>query len=214
MRLSIDHIVPIPMKDKIDEYHSRVWNQQLQFNSGEKLFIQAPSGTGKTTLVHFLYGLRKDYEGSIRWGSFKMQDIDKEQLSQLRAASVSVIFQDMRLFPELTTWENLEVKRRLTNTVSEYDAEKWMDKLGIKHKMDSPASKLSYGEQQRVAIVRAMLQPFEWLVMDEPFSHLDHANRQRAIALINEVTEMNKAGILLADLDDNDYFTYTRKLLL
>jgi putative ABC transport system ATP-binding protein len=214
MRLSIDHIVPIPMKDKIDEYHSRVWNQQLQFNSGEKLFIQAPSGTGKTTLVHFLYGLRKDYEGSIRWGSFKMRDIDKEQLSQLRAASVSVIFQDMRLFPELTTWENLEVKRRLTNTVSEYDAEKWMDKLGIKHKMDSPASKLSYGEQQRVAIVRAMLQPFEWLVMDEPFSHLDHANRQRAIALINEVTEMNKAGILLADLDDNDYFTYTRKLLL
>lgn len=214
MRLSIDHIVPIPMKDKINEYNSRVWNQQLQFNSGEKLFIQAPSGTGKTTLVHFLYGLRKDYEGSIRWGSFKMQDIDKEQLSQLRAASVSVIFQDMRLFPELTTWENLEVKRRLTNTVSEYDAEKWMDKLGIKHKMDSPASKLSYGEQQRVAIVRAMLQPFEWLVMDEPFSHLDHANRQRAIALINEVTEMNKAGILLADLDDNDYFTYTRKLLL
>lgn len=214
MRLSIDHIVPIPMKDKINEYNSRVWNQQLQFNSGEKLFIQAPSGTGKTTLVHFLYGLRKDYEGSIRWGSFKMHDIDKEQLSQLRAASVSVIFQDMRLFPELTTWENLEVKRRLTNTVSEYDAEKWMDKLGIKHKMDSPASKLSYGEQQRVAIVRAMLQPFEWLVMDEPFSHLDHANRQRAIALINEVTEMNKAGILLADLDDNDYFTYTRKLLL
>ncbi len=214
MRLSIDHIVPIPMKDKINEYNSRVWNQQLQFNSGEKLFIQAPSGTGKTTLVHFLYGLRKDYEGSIRWGSFKMQDIDNEQLSQLRAASISVIFQDMRLFPELTTWENLEVKRRLTNTVSEYDAEKWMDKLGIKHKMDSPASKLSYGEQQRVAIVRAMLQPFEWLVMDEPFSHLDHANRQRAIALINEVAEMNKAGILLADLDDNDYFTYTRKLLL
>ncbi|MBL7683864.1 MAG: ATP-binding cassette domain-containing protein [Flavipsychrobacter sp.] len=214
MRLSIEHIVPIPMKDRISEYNSRVWNQKLTFNSGERIFIQAPSGTGKTTLIHFLYGLRNDYEGKIHWSAFKMHEINTEQLSQLRASAVSVIFQDMRLFPELTTWENLEVKRRLTNTVSEYDAEKWMDRLGIKHKMDSTASKLSYGEQQRVAIVRALLQPFEWLIMDEPFSHLDHANRQRAIALINEVAEMNKAGILLADLDDNNYFTYTRKLLL
>ncbi|OSZ77969.1 hypothetical protein CAP35_06785 [Chitinophagaceae bacterium IBVUCB1] len=214
MRLSIDHIVPIPMRDKISEYHSRVWGQQLQFNSGEKIFIQAPSGTGKTTLIHFLCGLRKDYEGSIRWSAFKMQEINPEQLSQLRASSVSVILQDMRLFPELTTWENLEVKRRLTNTVSEHDAEKWMERLGIRHKMDSLAGKLSYGEQQRVAIVRSLLQPFEWLIMDEPFSHLDHANRQRAILLISEVAEMNKAGILLADLDDNNYFTYTRKLLL
>lgn len=214
MRLSLEHIVPIPLKDKINEYNSRVWNQQLTFNSGERVFIQAPSGTGKTTLVHFLYGLRKDYEGKIHWSAFKMHEINREQLSQLRASSVSVIFQDMRLFPELTTWENIEVKRRLTNTVSEYDAEKWLDRLGVKHKVDSPASKLSYGEQQRVAIVRALVQPFEWLIMDEPFSHLDYANRQRAIALIDEVATMNRAGLLLADLDDNDYFTYSRKLLL
>jgi putative ABC transport system ATP-binding protein len=214
MRLSIEQLIPIPLKDKISEYNSRIWGQKLTFNTGEHIFIQAPSGTGKTTLVHFLYGLRKDFEGKIHWSAFKMNDINTEQLSQLRASSVSVIFQDMRLFPELTTWENLEIKRRLTGTVTEHDAEKWLDRLGIKHKMNSLASTLSYGEQQRVAIIRAMLQPFEWLLMDEPFSHLDHANKQRAIALIKDVTATNNAGIILADLEDNDYFTYTRKLLL
>ncbi len=214
MRLSIEQLVPIPLKERINEYHSRVWGQELSFNSGERVFIQAPSGTGKTTLIHFLYGVRKDYEGKIHWSAFNMSAINAEQLSQIRAAHVSVVFQDMRLFPDMTTWENLEVKRRLTGTVTEHDAEKWLERLGLKHKMNSLAGTLSYGEQQRVAIVRAMLQPFEWLLMDEPFSHLDHANRQRAIALINDVVQLNKAGIILADLEDNDYFTYTRKLLL
>jgi putative ABC transport system ATP-binding protein len=161
-----------------------------------------------------LYGLRTDYEGKIHWSAFNMDTINPEQLSQVRASYVSIVFQDMRLFPELTAWENLEVKRRLTNTVSEHDAEKWMDRLGIRQKKDSLARTLSYGEQQRVAIIRAMLQPFEWLLMDEPFSHLDHANIQRAVALIHEVATMNNAGIILADLEDNNYFTYTRKLLL
>ena len=166
MRLSIEQLIPIPLKDKISEYNSRIWGQKLTFNTGEHIFIQAPSGTGKTTLIHFLYGLRKDFEGKIHWSAFKMNDINTEQLSQLRASSVSVIFQDMRLFPELTTWENLEIKRRLTGTVTEHDAEKWLDRLGIKHKMNSLASTLSYGEQQRVAIIRAMLQPFDWLLME------------------------------------------------
>lgn len=214
MRLSLEKLIPVPLKDRINEYNSWIWNQELVFNSGERISIQAPSGTGKTTLIHFLYGLRKDYEGKIYWSALNMSAINTEQLSQIRASYVSVIFQDMRLFPELTAWENLEVKRRLTNTVSEYDAEKWIERLGLKDKLDRPARTLSYGEQQRVAIVRALLQPFEWLIMDEPFSHLDHANRQRAIALIREVADHHRAGIILADLEDNDFFTYSRKLLL
>lgn len=214
MRLSLEQLIPIPLKDKISEYNSRVWNQEIIINAGEKIFIQAPSGTGKTTLIHFLTRLRTDYEGKIHWSAYDMNTVKPEQLSQLRASYISTIYQDLRLFPKLTAWENLEVKRRLTNTVSEHDAEKWMDRLGIKHKMNSLASTMSYGEQQRLAIVRAMLQPFEWLLMDEPFSHLDHANTQKAIGLINEVVQLNNAGLILADLEDNDYFTYTRKLLL
>ncbi len=214
MRLSLERVVPTPLREKINNYNSWVWNQEVIMNEGEQVFVQAPSGTGKTTLMHLLYGLRTDYTGMIHWSAYKMSNISREQLSQIRASYVSIVFQDMRLFPELTAWENLEVKRKLANVVKEHEVVAMMERLGIKDKMESKASTLSYGEQQRVAIIRALLQPFSWLLMDEPFSHLDNANTQKAISLIKEVVEMNRAGIILADLEANNYFTYSRKLLL
>jgi putative ABC transport system ATP-binding protein len=89
-----------------------------------------------------------------------------------------------------------------------------LDRLGLKDKKNSIGSTLSYGEQQRVAIVRALMQPFEWLLMDEPFSHLDHANTQKAIGLIQEVVKKHNAGMLLADLDENNFFPYTQTIML
>ncbi len=214
MQLTLQEIVPIPLREHVNNYSSGIWKKTLSFTKGERVFIQAPSGTGKTTLVHILYGLRQDYTGEVRWGNDSMTGINAEALAKLRTGSVSVIFQDMRLFPELTAWENIEAKRKLTNTVTEEQALNWLDRLGLKDKKNSLGSTLSYGEQQRVAIIRSLLQPFEWLLMDEPFSHLDHANIDKARALIAEVVQQHKAGMILADLDDNNYFPYTKKLLL
>jgi putative ABC transport system ATP-binding protein len=214
MRLVLNQVIPIPLREKVNSYNSGIWKQNLELNKGEHIFIQAPSGTGKTTLIHTLYGLRNDFEGTVYWDNYNITNTTSENLSNLRANYLSVIFQDMRLFPELTAWENLEVKRRLTDTASEAEVEAWMSRLGIKEKKNSLASTLSYGEQQRLAIIRSLLQPFEWLLMDEPFSHLDNANRDKAISLINEVVQMNSAGMILADLDENEYFPYTRKIWL
>ncbi len=186
----------------------------LIFSRGEYVFVQAPSGTGKTTLIHILYGLRKDYEGEVSWGNKQLNTTDNEALSGLRTNNISVIFQDMRLFPELTAWENIDIKRRLTNTVTEQQAAEWLDRLGLKDKKNSMGNTLSYGEQQRVAIVRALMQPFDWLLMDEPFSHLDHANAKKAIDLISEVVKQHGAGMILADLDVNSYFPYTQTIAL
>jgi putative ABC transport system ATP-binding protein len=86
--------------------------------------------------------------------------------------------------------------------------------LGIYEKKVSLASTLSYGERQRVAIIRSLLQPFDWLLMDEPFSHLDNMNIEKAVNLIGEVVATNNAGLLLADLEKNDYFRYHKKLFL
>ena len=191
-----------------------MWNTSVSFNKGEYVFIQAPSGTGKTTLIHTLYGLRTDYEGEVKWNNKPLKATDAETLAGMRATGISVIFQDMRLFPELTAWENIEIKRKLTNTVTEEQANGWLDRLGLKDKKNSMGNTLSYGEQQRVAIVRALLQPFEWLLMDEPFSHLDHANANKAIELIAEVVKQHGAGMLLADLDENTYFPYTQTVKL
>jgi ABC-type lipoprotein export system ATPase subunit len=214
MRLTLNKVIPIPLRDKVNSYSSGIWKQELELHKGEHIFIQAPSGTGKTTLIHTLYGLREDFEGTIYWDNYNIANTKMETLSNLRANYLSVIFQDMRLFPELTAWENLEIKRRLTDTASEAEVEAWMARLGIKDKKNSLGSTLSYGEQQRVAIIRALLQPFEWLLMDEPFSHLDNANRDKAIELISEVVKINSAGMILADLDENEYFPYTRKIWL
>ena len=89
-----------------------------------------------------------------------------------------------------------------------------MERLGVSFRKDALASTLSYGERQRVAIIRALLQPFKWLVMDEPFSHLDNNNIAKAAVLIQEVVKANGAGLVLADLEDNEHFPYTRKLKL
>ncbi|MCD6013458.1 MAG: ATP-binding cassette protein [Flavipsychrobacter sp.] len=214
MQLSLQGIIPVPLREKVNAYQSGIWKNNLSFRKGEYIFIQAPSGTGKTTLIHILYGLRKDFEGIVKWNENILNSTDKETLAKLRTNNISVIFQDMRLFPELTTWENLEIKRLLTNTVTEQQVSEWLERLGIKDKKNSLGSTLSYGEQQRVAIIRALLQPFDWLLMDEPFSHLDHANIDKARALILEVVRKNNAGMILADLDENSHFPYTQTIIL
>ena len=214
MQLSLQGVVPLPLLDKMNNYQSGLWKGTLSFKKGEYIFIQAPSGTGKTTLVHILYGLRKDFEGNVTWDTTAMSNAGNEALAQLRTNNISIIFQDMRLFPELTAWENIDIKRKLINTVTTEQANEWLDRLGLKDKKKSLAATMSYGEQQRVAIVRALMQPFEWLLMDEPFSHLDHANTTKAIALIGEVVKQHNAGMILADLDENTFFPYTKTIVL
>lgn len=214
MQAQIQQIIPVPLREKLISKTSDVWLQSLLLESPEYIFIQAPSGTGKTTLIHCLYGLRKDYEGAVLWNKKDLNQYSPEGLSMLRSKELSVIFQDMRLFPELSAWENLEIKRTLTNTVTEEEASAWMSRLGIGDKKNSLAKTLSYGEQQRLAIIRALLQPFFFLLMDEPFSHLDQKNTAIAASLILEVVKRNNAGLLLADLDENNYFPYHKTLSL
>jgi putative ABC transport system ATP-binding protein len=214
MQLSLQGIIPAPLREKINLYQSGMWKTTVSFDQGSHIFVQAPSGTGKTTLIHILYGIRTDYEGSLKWDDNRFPSTDKENLARLRTRNLSVIFQDLRLFPELTAWENLEIKRKLTNTVTEEQASAWLERLGMKDKRNSMGATLSYGEQQRVAIVRALLQPFDWLLMDEPFSHLDHANTRKCISLIAEVVKERNAGMILADLDENQYFPYSQTIML
>ena len=214
MRLSISQLVPLPLTQVHNSYNATAWEMDMVLNPGEQVLVQGPSGVGKTLLLHLLYGLRKDFEGKIYWGTYNMHEVNAMQLSQLRAASLSMVFQDVRLFDELTVWENVEVKRSLTDSVPQYDAEKWLDRLGMKGKMEVAADTLSIGERQRVAIVRALVQPFEWLLMDEPFSQLDFFNRQKAISLIKDVVSLTKAGIIVSSATDNDDFVYDKKLRL
>ena len=214
MQLQLHNIVPEPLKSKMGQQHSDVWNQIQSIQPGEKIFFRAPSGKGKSTFMHILYGLRNDYEGTARWDENDIRTQDDEQWAALRSKDLSIVFQDLRLFGDLTVEENIAIKQTLTNTVSIEEAKQWLQLLGLEGKWNQKAETLSYGERQRVAIIRCLLQPFKWLLLDEPFSHLDNDNSSKAAKLILQQVERNNAGMLVVDLEDNDWFPYTRKMLL
>ena len=215
MTIELDHIIPIPLKDRFIQRSSDVWNQPLQFNQGEYIKIKAPSGTGKTTLVHILYKLRQDYEGTVSINTQSVENLSEDELAGLRQQKISVIFQDLRLFPNLTARENIELKRILQTPFYESNIINTMaELLGVKHVLDQKAGLCSYGEQQRIAIIRALIQPFEILIMDEPFSHLDIANSSKAAELIEAECRKRNAGFIITNLDHDDHFMYSRQLTL
>lgn len=215
MQIALKQIVPVPLKDKFARRSSDIWNKDLQFSPGQKIKIKAPSGTGKTTLVHILYKLRNDYEGGVYWNNKDLRQIAGEELAHMRRQNISIIFQDLKLFPYLTVKENIDINRVLQKPYYESEVISEMaETLGITHILNQQAALCSYGEQQRIAIIRALIQPFDWLIMDEPFSHLDFDNISKAVKLIAAECTKRGAGLLLTDLEDDHYFDYSKTLNL
>jgi putative ABC transport system ATP-binding protein len=194
--------------------HSELWMKCIDVEPGERIQIQAPSGSGKTSLTHFLYGMRSEYTGTIRYDGMEMRSMGADELADLRRDKLAIVFQDMRLFPEPTLRENFELKRQLTDFHAVSTLEDWAKRLGIDHRLDTPAKLCSYGEQQRASIIRALLQPFKWILLDEPFSHLDDANARKAMDLLLEESERQGAAVLLADLEIVPFYPSTRLLRL
>ncbi len=213
MQLILDNIIPTYLEsEKIAE--SEVWGKKLEIARGEKIQVIASSGRGKTSLVHFLYGMRNDYKGKLLFNNKEISRLSIDEISSIRAREISIIFQDLRLFSEHTSEQNINVKRDLAPF---HVPERYSDmasRLGIKSKFTQLSKHCSYGEQQRTAIVRALQQPFELILMDEPFSNLDEANREKAMKLISEEVAARQATAILFDLKHIEYFQPDRILYL
>ncbi|TAD85825.1 MAG: ATP-binding cassette domain-containing protein [Bacteroidetes bacterium] len=216
MTITLDHIVPTPLRGKLAARPSTVWNKHVLLTPGQWVKVTAPSGTGKTTLMHLLWQLRTDYQGQLLYDGTNAGAFKPPALAQLRQTQLSVVFQDLRLFGQLTARENIELKRVMHTPAycTPADVDRMAEALGIAHILQQKASICSYGERQRIAIVRALMQPFNWLLMDEPFSHLDQANIARAASLIAQECQRRGAGMLLADLEDDTHFAYHQHLQL
>lgn len=199
-------------KEKIAR--SEVWGKEIVFTTGQFVQIIAPSGSGKTSLVHFLYNLRQDYSGSFEVDKMVLQKLDAEANASLRATSLSIIFQDLRLFPDHTALQNIEIKQALVPFKPKYSIKEMASILGIESKLGQQAKKCSQGERQRIAIIRALQQPFQFLLADEPFSHLDDANAAPAMHLIEEEAMHRNASIILADLHKVPNFNMHKTIML
>jgi putative ABC transport system ATP-binding protein len=198
MSIALHNVVPHPLRMFLTDHHSEVWNTQATFNKGERVFVSAPSGKGKTTLLMILYGVRKDYDGEVVCGEQAIRSRNHTRWTSVRRDSISVLFQELRLFPEMTGLENVALKNAITGYADELKLKEYAVRLDVAECLYRPCRQLSLGQQQRIALIRSLMQPFEWLLLDEPFSHLDADNAAAMAALIDEECESREAGLIVA----------------
>lgn len=180
-----------PVKD------SEIWlRESVCFHRGRNYIVEAESGTGKSSLCAFVYGSRRNYDGRILFDGRDAAGFEIGRWCELRRRSLAYLPQEMRLFPELTVMENVMIKNRLTDFHSEAEIRELLRRLEIEWKAGEPAGRLSVGQQQRVAIVRALCQPFDFLLIDEPVSHLDARNNVAVAELISEEAGRQGAAVI------------------
>ena len=213
MKIVLDHIMPVPLAS-IQHAPDSIWGNYVELNSGKKILLNASSGKGKSTFTLTAVGLRNDYSGVVRYDDRDIRTFTPDDWALIRQEKVSVVFQDLQLFPDLTVGENLLIKNSLSPVFSETEIRRMLERLEIDNKWDQQCSLLSMGQQQRVAIIRSLCQPFEILIMDEPFSHLDEENTQRCLKMINERCDEQNAGFVLTTLGDDHKFNYDKELKL
>ncbi len=183
---------------------------EVIFEQGQYYLIRAQSGQGKTSLLNFIYGASFSYDGKITYND----EFNKKEVLRYRIDKLSYVYQDLRLFPTLTAFENIILKNKLTLYKTEAQINSLIERVGLSHKRDTLAQTLSLGQRQRIALLRALCQPFELLLLDEPFSHLDDSNTAILREIIEEELQARNASLLLTSLEDNNFFHYNKKLNL
>lgn len=205
--------MPEPLAS-IEHSEKSIWGNFIELDPGQRIMLNASSGKGKSTFTTTTIGLRRDYVGKLLYDNQNIQDLSVNDWTEIRKTKISVVFQDLQLFPKLTVQENLALKNSLTDTYSEKELKHLLEQLEIENKWSQQCGLLSMGQQQRVAIIRALSQPYSWLIMDEPFSHLDEENTQRCLSMIHNRTVDQGAGFVLTSLGDNHSYNFDKELNL
>ena len=197
MMIELNHVVPHPLPKQVIQ-SSDVWNTKLCFKPNSTCLVSAQSGMGKSTLLHLLYGVRKDFSGILSIDGKDSSSLSREDWIKIRKTSISLVFQDLRLFSHLTALENINLIP-VANPQAPA-VEEMADQLGIMDLLHQSVATLSHGQRQRVALVRALRKPFQFLLLDEPFSHLDEVNQNKACSLITQLVQINGASLILSTL--------------
>lgn len=175
---------------------SDVWKNQLILQRGEYYQIEAASGGGKSSLCAYIFGSRKDYQGNLKFNNTDVSSLSIAEWQELRRTNIAYLPQELSLFPELSAYENIQLKNQLTGYASQDKIERWLEQIGIASRRDYPVGRMSIGQQQRVAIIRAICQPFDFILLDEPVSHLDPENNRIAAEIIMTEAKAMGAGII------------------
>ena len=193
---------------------SDVWNEEITFHKGHYYLLEANSGKGKSTFCSYLIGYRRDFDGNILFDEQNINALTIKDWAEIRTRHVSYLFQELRLFPELTALENVMIKNNMTHFKTKAQILDWFDELDIADKVNVRIGQMSFGQQQRVALIRSLVQPFDFLLADEPISHLDDDNSNTmAQVLLREATHQG-AGVIVTSIGKHLALKYDKVVRL
>lgn len=212
-RISFESVLPQVFTHHKD-FKSEIWNGKVTFERGYLYLVEAESGKGKSTFCSYISGYRHDYTGHILFDETDISTYKMYDWVNFRRRHISHLFQELRLFPELTAFENVEIKNQLTRWKSSTQIKEWFEQLDIADKLDVEVGKMSYGQQQRVAMMRALVQPFDFLLLDEPISHLDDNNAQTMTEIMLTEAREQEAAVIVTSIGKHTELPYERILRL
>ena len=184
--------------------------------AGEQIFLHGPSGSGKTTLLNLLSGILTSTEGCIKILDQSLHLMSERQRDKFRANHIGLVFQQFNLIHYLSALDNIRLAKRFANAPfrkkGDHRAKELLHTLGIKDALhNQPASALSTGQQQRVAIARSLINIPELLIVDEPTSALDSQSRDAFMTMLMETVTRHNITLIFVSHDQSltQYFSKT-----
>ncbi len=197
-----------------EQQDSEIWQQDVVFEKGRLYLVEADSGKGKSTFCSYIQGYRNDFSGQLLFDDVDVKSLKVSDWVNIRERHISLLFQELRLFPELTAMENVEIKNKLTGFKPRAQIDEWFDMLGIGDKRDAKVGRMSFGQQQRVAMIRALVQPFDFILADEPISHLDDSNSAIMGKILMDEAHMQGAGVIITSIGKHMNLDYDQIIKL
>lgn len=207
-------VVPQVFYSIANQLESDIWNTEAVFQKGHLYLVEADSGKGKSTFCSYVVGYRRDYSGHVMFDETDTMSFTVKDWVNVRQRHISHLFQELRLFPELTALENVEIKNAITGFKSREEIIEWFDMLGIGDKLNAKIGRMSFGQQQRVAMIRALVQPFDFILVDEPISHLDDTNSDIMAKIMMTEAKAQGAGVIVTSIGKRMNLNYEKTFKL
>ncbi len=183
------------------EAHTVLDVPEFILEAGQQVALRGASGTGKTTFLNCIAGILRPDQGDIELAGQNIAVASEGQRDQLRAQHIGYIFQTFNLLQGYTCLENVLLGMSFSGQANTQAAAAILKRVGLSDRMDYQPSELSVGQQQRVAVARALANRPQLVLADEPTGNLDPQNAREALQLIREVCEENQAALLLVSHD-------------
>jgi putative ABC transport system ATP-binding protein len=177
--------------------------------------LMGPSGSGKTTFLGLLSGLDAPDKGEIRWKGRLIRELSFKEQIELRRTGMGIVFQSFGLLPTLSAIENVELPLRVSAVElkdSRARAEMWLARLGLGDRLHNRTFELSAGQQQRVAVARALIVEPEVVLADEPIAEVDTENADLILEALWEV--IRRGGAVLAATHNPEALRYSSRVVL